>query len=168
MWQVAKSTESFSKASLNLFNKFNIMFCHRRPNNTILLYNWAHINNKSTDKEVYTSPDENDRRIQFAVWWALDTSSDIYWVDDKLDSIVTPRSRQWVTAGSTYQCRPLCTTSKAVTTGVVLGVRTPPKFQGKIRHTKTDLLLVTKFARGVEPTVSRFVVKTVFMPSTSL
>ena len=49
-----------------------------------------------------------------------------------------------------------------------MGVRTPPKFQGKIRHTKTYLLLVTKFARGVEPTVSRFVVKTVFMPSTSL
>ena len=39
-----------------------------------------------------------------------------------------------------------------------MGVLTPPKFQGKIRHTKTDLLLVTKFARGVEPTVFRFVV----------
>ena len=63
---------------------------------------------------------------------------------------------------------------------VDLGVWTPPKFQGKIRHTKTDQLLVTKFskvttgyrnialnkwctvyARGVEPTVFRFVVKTV-------
>jgi len=42
MWQVAKSTEPFSKASLNLFYKSNIMFCHRRPNNTIVLYDWAH------------------------------------------------------------------------------------------------------------------------------
>ena len=58
--------------------------------------------------------------------------------------------------------------AKAVTRGVFWVFEHPPKFQGKIRHTKTDLLLVTKFARGVEPTVSRFVVKTVFMPSTSL
>jgi len=28
------------------------MFCHRRPHNTIVLYNCAHINNKSTDNEV--------------------------------------------------------------------------------------------------------------------
>jgi len=57
---------------------------------------------------------------------------------------------------------------KAVTRGVFWVFEHPAKFQGKIRHTKIDLLLVTKFARGVEPTVSRFVVKTVFMPSTSL
>ena len=57
---------------------------------------------------------------------------------------------------------------KAVTRGVFWVFEHPAKFQGKIRHTKIDLLLVTKFTRGVEPTVSRFVVKTVFMPSTSL
>ena len=55
--------------------------------------------------------------------------------------------------------------SKAVTRGVFWVFKHPPKFQEKIRHTKIDLLLVTKFARGVEPTVSRFVVKAVFMPS---
>jgi len=60
-----------------------------------------------------------------------------------------------------------CRHLKAVTRGVWV-FEHPPKFQGKIRHTKTDLLLVTKFARKVGPTVSRFVVKTVFMPSTSL
>ena len=58
--------------------------------------------------------------------------------------------------------------SKAVTRGVFWVFKHPPKFQEKIRHTKIDLLLVTKFARGVEPTVSRSAVKTVFMPSTSL
>jgi len=35
--------------------------------------------------------------------------------------------------------------SKAVTRGVFLVFEHPPKFQGKIRHTKTDLLLVKIF-----------------------
>jgi len=40
------------------------------------------------------------------------------------------------------------------------GVNTP-EISEKNYTQKTDLLLVTKFARAVEPTVSRFVVKTV-------
>ena len=39
-------------------------------------------------------------------------------------------------------------TLKAVTTGVFwVFEHPPPKFQGKIRHTKTDLLLATKFSK---------------------
>ena len=37
--------------------------------------------------------------------------------------------------------------SKAVTRGVFWVFEHPPKFQGKIRHTKTDQLLVTKFSK---------------------
>jgi len=36
---------------------------------------------------------------------------------------------------------------KAVTRGVFWVFEHPPKFQGKVRHTKTDLLLVTKFSK---------------------
>ena len=40
------------------------------------------------------------------------------------------------------------TLTKAVTSGVFwVFDPPPPKFQGKIRHTKTDLLLVTKFSK---------------------
>jgi len=38
-------------------------------------------------------------------------------------------------------------TGKAVTRGVFGVFEHPPKFQGKIRHTKTDLLLVIKFSK---------------------
>jgi len=36
---------------------------------------------------------------------------------------------------------------KAVTRGGCFGCLNPPKFQGQNRHTKTDLLLVTKFSK---------------------
>jgi len=49
---------------------------------------------------------------------------------------------------------------KAVTSGCFGCLNTPRNFREKLYTQKTDLLLVTKFARGVEPTV--------FMPSTSL
>ena len=67
----------------------------------LIYHNWTHINNKSTDQEVYITR-----------WkWSHDTvcslmgfrynfrNSEIS--DDKSDTIVTPRSRQWVTVGST-------------------------------------------------------------------
>jgi len=38
-------------------------------------------------------------------------------------------------------------TSKAVTRGCFGCSNLPPKFHGKIRHTKTDLLLVTQFSK---------------------
>ena len=47
----------------------------------------------------------------------------------------------WVTKSTSHVI------SKAVTRGVFWVFEHPPKFQGKIRHTKTDLLLVTKFSK---------------------
>ena len=46
-----KPTESFSEASLNFFNKLDVVFCYWRPNNTIVLYNWTHVDNKGTKQE---------------------------------------------------------------------------------------------------------------------
>jgi len=50
--------------------------------------------------------------------------------------------------------------AKAVTRGVFWVFEHPRNFREKL-DTETDQLLVAKFARGVELTVSRFVVKTV-------
>ena len=38
-------TESFSEASLNFFNKFDVVFYYWRPNTTIVLYNWTYVDN---------------------------------------------------------------------------------------------------------------------------